>query len=44
MECENKEMEIMEEEVNIYTDDCGTTRLNCVTDCFFVSPFITVME
>lgn len=27
----NNEIEI--EEVNVYTDDCGTTRKACVTDC-----------
>ena len=31
------------EEVNIYkTEDCGASRLHCYTDCFIVSPFISM--
>ncbi len=41
---EIQENEMKDEEVNIYTDDCGMTRLDCVTDCFLVSPFLTVAE
>ncbi len=41
---EIQENEMKEEEVNIYTDDCGMTRLDCVTDCFLVSPFLTEVE
>lgn len=26
-------VELKEEEVNIYTPDCGSTRKQCVTDC-----------
>lgn len=29
------------EEVNIYTADCGMDRLNCYTDCFIVSPYLS---
>lgn len=29
------------EEVNIYTEDCGRVRLDCVTDCFFAFPFLS---
>ena len=32
------------EEVNVYTKDCDTTRYNCVTDCFGVLALITPME
>lgn len=35
----NNEIEI--EEVNVYTDDCGTTRKACVTDCIGGSALIT---
>lgn len=38
----NNEIEI--EEVNVYTDDCGTTRKACVTDCIGGSALITPME
>ena len=38
----NNEIEI--EEVNVYTDDCGTTRKTCVTDCIGGSALITPME
>ena len=37
----NNEIEI--EEVNVYTDDCGTTRKACVTDCIGGSALITPM-
>lgn len=30
----NNEIEI--EEVNVYTDDCGTTRKACVIDCMLI--------
>lgn len=33
---ERKSSELNKEEVNVYTDDCGVTRYNCVTDCFWV--------
>ncbi len=33
--------ELQEEEVNIYTDDCGITRKECVTDCLMINCFIT---
>lgn len=29
------------DEVNIYTEDCGATRLNCFTDCLIVSPILS---
>ena len=38
----NNEIEI--EAVNVYTDDCGTTRKACVTDCIGGSALITPME
>lgn len=28
---ERKSSELNKEEVNVYTDDCGVTRYNCVT-------------
>ncbi len=31
-------------EVNIYTDDCGAPKLDCVTDCFFVFPFLSTAD
>ena len=33
---ERKSSELSKEEVSIYTNDCGVTRYNCVTDCFGV--------
>ena len=38
----NNEIEI--EEVNVYTDDCGTTRKDCVTDCIGGGALITPMK
>ena len=38
----NNEIEI--EEVNVYTDDCGTTRKECVTDWFMTTCLITCAE
>lgn len=32
------------EEVNVYTDDCGITRRDCVTDCIGGTALITPME
>lgn len=32
------------EEVNVYTDDCGTIRKDCVTDCFMTTCLITCEE
>jgi hypothetical protein len=37
-------LELNNEEVNVYTKDCDTTRYNCVTDCFGVLALITPME
>lgn len=44
MDIKEKVEELNEEEVDIYTPDCGHTRLECVTDCFWVSPFLTTQE
>ena len=41
---ERKSSELNKEEVNVYTDDCGVTRYNCVTDCFWVLALITEEE
>ena len=38
---ERKSSELNKEEVNVYTDDCGVTRYNCVTDCFWVLALVT---
>lgn len=32
------------EEVNVYTNDCGITRKECVTDCIGGNALITPME
>ena len=32
-------VELKEEEVNIYTPDCGVTRKACTTDCFYDNLF-----
>lgn len=37
-------LELNNEEVNVYTKDCDTTRYNCVTDCFGELALITPME
>ena len=37
---ERKSSELSKEEVSIYTDDCGVTRYECVTDCFGVLPLM----
>ena len=34
-------VELQEEEVNIYTSDCGVTRKACITDCFMTTCLIT---
>lgn len=39
-----KSSELSKEEVSIYTDDCGVTRYECVTDCFGVLALITEEE
>ena len=44
MESERIVKNIEIEEVNVYTDDCGTTRKACVTDCIGGSALITPME
>ena len=44
MDANEKETEMVNEEVNIYTTDCGEIRLKCVTDCFFVLPFLSTEE
>lgn len=31
-------------EVNIYTEDCGMVRLDCVTDCFLAFPFLSSVD
>ena len=41
---ERKSSELNKEEVNVYTDDCGVTRYNCVTDCFWVLALVTAAE
>ena len=41
---ERKSSELNNEEVSVYTDDCGVTRYECVTDCFGVLPLITAAE
>ena len=41
---ERKSSELSKEEVNVYTDDCGVTRYNCVTDCFWVLALVTAAE
>lgn len=37
-------VELQEEEVNIYTSDCGVTRKACITDCFMTTCLITCAE
>ncbi len=32
------------EEVNVYTNDCGITRRDCVTDCIGGSAWISTMN
>lgn len=41
---ERKSSGLSKEEVSVYTDDCGVTRYNCVTDCFGVLPLVTAEE
>lgn len=41
---ERKSSELNNEEVSIYTDDCGVTRYECVTDCFGVLALVTAAE
>ena len=41
---ERKSSELSKEEVSIYTNDCGVTRYNFVTDCFGVLALITEEE
>lgn len=37
-------VELQEEEVDIYTSDCGVTRKACITDCFMTTCLITCAE
>jgi len=41
---ERKSSELNKEEVSVYTNDCGNTRYECVTDCFGVLALVTPME
>lgn len=41
---EKRISELSKEEVSIYTEDCGVTKYECVTDCLGVFPLITVEE
>lgn len=41
---ERKSSELSKEEVSVYTNDCGNTRYECVTDCFWVLALVTPME
>lgn len=41
---EKRASELSKEEVSVYTDDCGVTRYECVTDCFWVFALITAAE
>ena len=38
------EEKLTDEEVNVYAEDCGASRLNCYTDCFIVSPFLSTQH
>lgn len=37
---ENRE-ELSKAEINVYTSNCGQSRLNCMTDCVGGGPFIS---
>ena len=37
-------VELQEEEVNIYTPDCGVTRKVCTTDCLMITCLVTCAE
>lgn len=39
-----EKVELQEEEVNIYTADCGVTRKECATDCFMTTCLLTCAE
>lgn len=39
-----KSSELSKEEVCAYTNDCGNTRYECVTDCFGILALITALE
>ena len=41
---ERKSSELSKEEVSIYTDDCGVTRYECVTDRLGITALITPMH
>ena len=41
---EQEPRELFNAEVSIYTDDCGTTRKDCVTDCIGGGALITPMN
>ena len=36
--------ELLEEEVNVYTKDCGASKLKCVTDCLLVLPALSTAK
>ena len=36
--------ELQEEEVNMYSVDCGVIRYECTTDCIMVTCFLTCEE
>lgn len=37
----SENVELQEEEVNIYTPPCGETRYKCIVDCLMGNCFIT---
>lgn len=39
-----EKVELQDEEVNIYIDDCGITRHKCITDCLMINCLITCAE
>lgn len=36
--------ELNKDEINAYTLNCGSSKLQYVIECFWVSPFLTEME
>ena len=38
----NEKLELTEEEVNVYSDDCGKIQVDCLNDCIDGSAWLSI--
>ena len=38
----NEKLELTEEEVNVYSDDCGEIQVDCLNDCIDGSAWLSI--